>query len=86
MNSKSVMQDDNGIEYWIDQAERLNAYGFNKFKDWNCWAGYQSCIIREPGGEVKRAYSCPYDESLGTLDDGFELFKAPTSAVIPLIV
>ena len=62
-----------GVEYWIDQAERLNAYGFNKFKDWNCWSGYQSCIIREPGGEVKRSYSC-HDEPLGTLEKGFKLY------------
>ena len=80
-----ILQDDQGIEYWIDQAERLNAYGVNKFKDWTCWAGYQSCIIREPGGEVKRAYSC-HDEPLGTLDDGFELFKAPMPCVTPTCV
>ena len=27
-----ALYDAKGIEYWIDQAERLNAYGFNKFK------------------------------------------------------
>ena len=79
------LQDVNGVEYWVDQAERLNAVGFNKFKGWNCWAGYQSCIIREPGGEVKRAYSC-HDEPLGTLDDGFELFKAPLQCITPSCV
>ena len=40
-------------EYYIDQAERLNAFGFNKFQNWTCNAGFQSCIVREPGGEVK---------------------------------
>ena len=40
-------------EYYPDQAERLNAFGFNKFRNWTCNAGFQSCIVREPGGEVK---------------------------------
>lgn len=79
------LQDDDGVTYWLDQAERLNAFGFNKFKGWNCWSGYQSCIIREPGGEVKRSYSC-HDEPLGTLQDGFELFKAPMPCVTPTCV
>lgn len=64
--------------YYIDQAERFNAFGFNKFKDWKCNAGYQSCVIR--GNEVKRAYSCS-EEPLGTLYDGFKLFKAPSKCV-----
>ena len=67
-----------GIEYELDQEERLNAFGFNKFKGWTCNAGYQSCIIR--GDEVKRAYSCS-DEPLGTLKDGFTLFKTPSKCV-----
>ena len=54
-------------------------------KGWNCWSGYQSCIIREPGGEVKRSYSC-HDEPLGTLDEGFELFKAPMPCITPTCV
>ena len=75
-----------GVEYWIDlKRTRLNAYGFNKFKDWNCWSGYQSCIIREPGGEVKRSYSC-HDEPLGTLEKGFKLFKKPMPCITPTCV
>jgi hypothetical protein len=60
--------------YRFDQAERFNAYGFNKFQGWQCNSGYQSVIIR--GNEVKRSYSCK-DELLGTLENGFNLFKAP---------
>jgi hypothetical protein len=67
-------------EHFLDQAERLNAFGFNKFKGWDCNAGYQSCIIREPGGEIKRAYSCK-DEPLGTIDTGFNLFKNPAPCI-----
>jgi len=81
-NGEQVMQmyfeDHKGNDYGLDQAERMNAFGFNRFKNWNCAAGYQSCIIR--GEEVKRAYSCS-DEALGTLRDGFTLFKAPSKCI-----
>lgn len=73
-----LLKDYQGIAYELDQAERLNAFGFNKFKGWTCNAGYQSCIIR--GDEVKRAYSCS-DEPLGTLKDGFTLFKTPSKCI-----
>ena len=64
--------DNNGHKYLLDQAERFNAFEFNKFKGWICNSGYQSVIIR--GNEVKRGYSC-HDQILGTIDNGFELFK-----------
>ena len=79
------LTDDAGTEYDLDQAERLNAFGFNKFKGWNCNAGYQSCIIREPGGEIKRSYSC-HDEPLGTIDKGFDLFQSPKKCITPTCV
>jgi organic radical activating enzyme len=60
-------------DYYIDQAERFNALGFNQFANWTCNAGYQSVIIR--GNEVKRAYSCK-EENLGTIEK-FTLFSAP---------
>jgi organic radical activating enzyme len=60
--------------YFIDQAERFNAFGFNNFEGWDCSAGYRSVIIREPDGVVKRGYSCK-DEILGTLNDGFKIFE-----------
>ena len=75
--------DSQGVEYSIDQAERLNAFGFNKFKGWNCNAGYQSCIIR--GNEVKRSYSC-HDVPLGTITDGFQLFNSPKKCITPSCV
>lgn len=71
------LYDDNN-EYHLDQAERFNAFGFNKFKGWNCNAGYQSIIIR--GNEIKRAYSCKED-MLGTIDKGFEIFKTPRPCI-----
>ena len=71
-----ALYDAEGAEYLFDQAERFNAFGFNKFKDWSCNSGYQSVIIR--GNEVKRSYSC-HDQPLGTLSSGFKLFdKAVT--------
>lgn len=69
--------------YFLDQAERFNAFNFNKFCDWHCNAGYQSLIIR--GNEVKRGYSC-HDIPLGTLSDGFEIFKTPIKCVTPSCV
>jgi organic radical activating enzyme len=64
-------------DYYIDQAERFNALGFNQFKNWTCNSGYQSVIIR--GNEVKRAYSCQ-EASLGTLEK-FTLFSSPKICV-----
>lgn len=70
--------DDNGKEYFFDQAERFNAYDFNKFKNWICNSGFQSVIIK--GNEVKRSYSCR-DISLGSLTNGFKLFKSPKKCI-----
>ena len=77
------LTDDQGNKYFVDQAERFNAFGFNKFKGWSCNAGYQGCVIR--GNEVKRSYSC-HDEPLGTLQDGFTLFKTPSKCITPSCV
>jgi len=73
-----VRLNDGEKDYYIDQAERFNAFGFNEFKDWNCNAGYQSVIIR--GTEVKRGYSC-YDANLGNILTGFDLFKNPKPCI-----
>ncbi len=83
--NQMLLFDTDGKQYELDQAERLNAYEFNKFKGWTCNAGYQSCIIREPGGEIKRGYSC-HDEPLGTIDEGFTLFKEPRECITPTCV
>jgi organic radical activating enzyme len=71
-----------GTEHLFDQAERFNAFGFNKFTNWSCNAGYQSVIIR--GNDVKRSYSC-HDVPLGTLDK-FDLFKEPQRCITPSCV
>ena len=78
-----ALYDDKEQEHLLDQAERFNAFGFNKFQDWTCNSWYQSVIIRS--NEVKRSYSC-HDAILGTLTDGFELFKAPTKCITPSCV
>jgi hypothetical protein len=69
-----ALYDQDNTEYLFDQAERFNAYGFNKFQGWSCNSGYQSVIIR--GNEVKRSYSC-HDVPLGSLTSGFKLFDNP---------
>jgi hypothetical protein len=74
VNESTVYQiklyDKENKEYHFDQAERFNAFGFNKFRGWYCNAGYQSVVIRS--NEVKRAHSCS-DFSLGTITEGFNL-------------
>jgi hypothetical protein len=77
------LNDSSGEIYWLDQAERFNAFGFNKFNGWICNSGYQSLIIRS--NEVKRGYSC-HDKLLGTLTDGFEIFKEAKKCSTPSCV
>lgn len=72
--------DSNGKKWYMDQAERFNAFGFNKFKGWNCQAGYSGIIIREPDGSIKRSYSC-HDVPLGNIETGFTLFKKPMPCI-----
>jgi organic radical activating enzyme len=74
------MFDDLGNPWYIDQAERFNAFNFNQFKGWKCNAGFQSIIIREPDGNIKRGYSCS-DEPLGNIETGFFLFSSPVSCI-----
>jgi len=86
-NDKSVpwhMQvefiDSKGKKWYMDQAERFNAFNFNKFKGWSCNAGYQGIIIREPDGSIKRSYSC-HDVPLGNIETGFKLFDKPMPCI-----
>jgi hypothetical protein len=78
-----ALYDADNTEYLFDQAERFNAYGFNRFKDWTCNSGYQSVIIR--GTEVKRSYSC-HDQPLGNILTGFDLFTKPQKCITPSCV
>ena len=73
-------KDASGKKWYMDQAERFNAFNFNKFTGWKCNAGYQGIIIREPDGSIKRSYSC-HDEPLGNIETGFQLFKEPALCI-----
>ena len=75
-NMQVEFRDDKGDPYYMDQAERFNAFNFNKFEGWECSSGYRSIIIREPDGSVKRSYSC-HDQPLGNIETGFKLFDGP---------
>ena len=68
--------DKDGKKWYMDQAERFNAFNFNKFKGWSCNAGFQGIIIREPDGSIKRSYSC-HDVPLGNIETGFKLLNKP---------
>lgn len=79
------LTDDEGKRWFLDQAERFNAFNFNRFEGWLCESGYRSIIIREPDGSVKRSYSC-HDEPLGNIETGFRLFDAPQRCRTPTCV
>ena len=73
-------EDKDGKKWYMDQAERFNAFNFNKFKGWSCNAGYSGIIIREPDGNIKRSYSCS-DKPLGNIETGFKIFDTPMPCV-----
>lgn len=83
-NIPQIMQveltDNENKKWYLDQAERFNAFEFNNFENWKCNAGYQSIIIREPDGNIKRGYSCG-DKPLGNIETGFKLFDKPTICI-----
>ena len=74
------LKDSTGKKWYMDQAERFNAFNFNKFEGWRCNAGFSGIIIREPDGSVKRSYSC-HDAPLGNIETGFTLFKEPKTCI-----
>ena len=74
------LEDSKGKKWYMDQAERFNAFNFNNFEGWRCNAGYSGIIIREPDGSVKRSYSC-HDVPLGNIETGFQLFKTPKKCI-----
>lgn len=73
-------KDKDGKRWFMDQAERFNAFNFNNFQGWECSSGYRSIIIREPDGSIKRSYSCN-DQPLGYIDKGFQLFDKPMPCI-----
>jgi len=73
-------RDKDGNPYFMDQAERFNAFNFNQFTGWECSSGYRSIIIREPDGSIKRSYSCD-DKPLGNIETGFKLFDKPEKCI-----
>jgi organic radical activating enzyme len=72
--------DKNKKVWYMDQAERFNAFNFNQFKGWECSSGHRSIIIREPDGSIKRSYSC-HDAPLGNIETGFRLFDGPKPCI-----
>lgn len=74
------LKDQEGKTWFLDQAERMNAFHFNRFENWICSSGYRSIVIREPGGVVKRSYSCS-DKPLGSIEQGFRLFDEPRPCI-----
>lgn len=73
-------RDSKGKTWYMDQAERFNAFNFNNFCGWECSAGFRGIIIREPDGSIKRSYSC-HDVPLGNIETGFKLFDKPMPCI-----
>ena len=73
-------EDSKGKKWYMDQAERFNAFNFNKFNGWDCTSGFKGIIIREPDGSIKRSYSCA-DKPLGYIESGFKLFDSPKPCI-----
>ncbi len=84
-NLQVEITDNQNQKWYLDQAERMNAFDFNKFKGWICSSGWRSLIIREPDGSVKRSYSC-WDKPLGWIETGFKLFDEPKECITPTCV
>jgi organic radical activating enzyme len=80
MTMQVELEDSTGEKWYMDQAERFNAFNFNKFKGWACEAGFRSIVIREPDGLIKRSYSC-WDKPLGHIETGFKLFDQPAPCI-----
>lgn len=76
------LEDSKGNKWFLDQAERFNAFNFNNFKGWVCNAGFQGIIIREPDGMIKRSYSCA-DEPIGHITEDFKIFDKPKICITP---
>ena len=79
------LTDEDGGVWFMDQAERFNAFNFNSFQGWLCDSGYRSIVIREPDGSIKRSYSC-WDEPLGYIETGFTLFPERKPCITPTCV
>jgi organic radical activating enzyme len=79
-NMQVELTDGQNKKWYIDQAERFNAFNFNQFIGWNCHAGFQGIVIREPDGLVKRSYSC-HDKPLGHIETGFKIFDKPEKCI-----
>lgn len=84
-NMPMELVDDKGRKWYLDQAERFNAFQFNKFKGWRCSAGFQGLVIREPAGDFKRGHGCR-DIPLGNIETGFQIFDAPKPCITPSCV
>ncbi len=74
------LTDDTGRKWYLNHAEDLNVFEFNRFRGWYCEAGFRSVVIIEPSGEMKRGYGC-FERPLGTAPKGFSLLTSPTACV-----
>ena len=68
-------RDDKGNPWYMDQAERFNAFNFNNFNGWECSSGYRSIIILFPMVVLNDPVAAFHP--LGNIETGFRLFDGP---------
>ena len=79
------MTDSDGMNWYLDIANRMTVLDFTRFKGWLCSAGYQAAIVREPAGTVHRGLAC-CDKPLGDIETGFRLFDQPEPCITEVCV
>ena len=80
------LTDSEGKRWYIDYAERLNALGFYKFKNWECSSGFRSIYIQCPTGSIRRCHGYSHDAPLGSIETGFKLLDYPRKCAKPTCV
>ena len=73
--------DSSGKIHNLDNCDRLNALQFNRYKNWECSAGYRNIIINSKG-VIKRGVMCQ-DEPIGQLNKDFSLFSKNKACITP---
>ena len=74
--------DSSGKAHHLDNCDRLNAFNFNRYKNWECSAGYRSIIINSQGN-IKRGFRCQ-DKSIGQLNKDFSLLSNNEPCITPV--
>lgn len=76
------LSDSKGNTWNLDNCDKLNAFNFNQYKNWECSAGYRSLVISTMGN-IRRGYSC-HDKPIGHIDKNFKLPTTIEPCISPI--